>query len=66
MEQEELDAEALAEVEMLLDRMTMEEIIRFCEGTLKVALMGQQAFHTRFPEQYQEWNARVASGEVKL
>jgi hypothetical protein len=50
------DATALRQLQELAFRMSVEELRRFCEGSMNALVVVQDAFRKRFPDAYAKWN----------
>jgi hypothetical protein len=55
-----------AKIEAVLQQMTEEELLRWCEGTLKAAALGQRVLFERYPVAWARFNASVADGTITL
>ena len=59
-----LDAETMAELDIVLQAMTQLELERFCAGTLRAAARGQRLLRERFPAAWEAFNDRVEKGAL--
>lgn len=59
------DQQALYDVQTLAIRMTLEELKRFCEGSMNALVVVQDQFRKRFPDEYAEWVAQIDADSSK-
>lgn len=50
---------AMAELRAILESESFEEVVKFCNGTIHAATMGQRIFRERWPDEYERWNAEL-------
>lgn len=48
------------ELEEILEKETLEEVIDFCNTALIAATIGQYVFKKRFPKEYEIWDKNIA------
>lgn len=62
-----MDAETVKNLRTAAELMTLEELWRFCEGTLRASALSQQAMIERFGiEEWKRFNLAVESGRIKI
>lgn len=62
-----MDAETVQKIKEVAERMTLEQLWRFCEGTLRASAVSQQVMIQRFGlEEWQRFNLAVESGRIKI
>lgn len=64
-EDREADERAHDEISKMLEGASIEEIERFCRGTLRVTAGAMAVFKRRFPAEFHEWSSQL-SKEYKL
>lgn len=52
-------------MDRLLGDMKADELVHFCEGTLRAATRAQRILEARFPEAWAEFDRRIQAGEIK-
>jgi hypothetical protein len=61
------DKRTIAELEQLCARMTLEQLRRFCEGTLRAATVGQRMLREKFGDAaWQAFDDDVENGRIEL
>lgn len=55
------DKNALGKLQDIAQQMSLEELIKFCEGTMNMLIVVQDTFQKRFPFQYSEWEKKIDS-----
>lgn len=51
------DDDALFELQTIAMGMSLEDLKRFCEGTMNALIVVQDQFRKRFPREYAAWDA---------
>jgi len=52
------DGKTLRQLQTVAFAMSLDELQRYCEGTMNALIVVQDAFRKRFPEAYEQWNAQ--------
>jgi hypothetical protein len=56
------DEQTLYDLQTLAIGMTVEELQRFCEGSMNALVVVQDQFRKRFPTEYAAWEAQFNDG----
>jgi hypothetical protein len=61
------DAQAFAQMRILLESMSLEELRRFAEGTIKSATLAQAIILQRFGRrEFDRFNKEIESGQINM